>query len=82
MGHALWLLKSAEVAKIVNPKFGNKPGLLFSAAIYATEDSRKRSCVLLPTDTLATAIRRFESVWYKQAPIPGFCGKLATYTEG
>lgn len=81
LSRALWLLKSVDVATLINPKFGNKPEMRFSAAILGTSDECKRSCVLLPTDTLETAVQRFENVWYKQAPIAGYCGKLATYVE-
>ena len=81
LSRALWLLNSKEVAKLVNSKFGNNPEMRFSAAIYGTTDKDKRSCVLLPTDTIETAIQRFNDVWFKQPPIPGYCGKLATYVE-
>ena len=77
---ALWLLTSAEVAEMVNPKFGNKPELRFTAALFATT-GKGRSCVLLPSDTVEAAIQRFGDVWYKQAPIAGYGGKLATYLE-
>ena len=81
LNHVLWLLNSTKVAELVNPKFGNKPEMHFSAAIYATTDKDKRSCVILPTDTTKTAMQRFKNVWFKQAPISGYCGKLATHVE-
>ena len=79
--YALWLLSDTEIAAIVNPKFGNKPELRFSAAMFATTDKDKRSCILLPTDTVETAANRFENVWYKQAPIAVYTGKLAEHVE-
>ena len=77
--HVLWLLKSKEVATIVNPKFGNKPELRFSAAHYITNYTVfdvKRRCIVLPSDTLETALQRLNNVWYEQMPKPRLVGKF------
>ena len=77
--YMLWLLNSAEVASIVNPKFRNKLSLRFSAALCICEESRY--CVALPTDTVETLTQRLNNVWYKQAPIPGYTGDFACRVE-
>ena len=76
---ALWLLTDVTVRHIVNPKFGNQPSLKFSAALYGANDNDGRHCVLLPDDTIPTATKRFETVWYKQAPMSGYVGKLSCH---
>ena len=74
---ALWLLTSTAVRHIVNPKFGNKPHLIFTAAQFTSNDPDGRSCILLPEDTPKTALERFDRVWYQQAPISGYIHKIA-----
>ena len=73
----LWLLTDEDVRHRINPKFGNKPHLKFTAAQYTSDDPDGRSCIFLPTDTIDTALERFERVWYRQAPVSGYIDKLA-----
>ncbi|MBQ6414073.1 hypothetical protein IJI28_00405 [Candidatus Saccharibacteria bacterium] len=73
----LWLLTNEDIRHRINPKFGNKPHLKFTAAQYTSDDPDGRSCIFLPEDTLETALERFERVWYQQAPVSGYINKLA-----
>lgn len=80
--YVIWMLSSPEFRTLVNPKFGNNPELIFSAAQYAIDAHGGRSCVVLPTDTVETAIGRLNNVWYKQAPVPNLSGDFVSRVEG
>lgn len=71
---AIWVLNDPEVRKIMNKKARNNPNMKFTACFLFYEDidrTCKRGMTIFPDDTVESALRRYEEVWYSQPRFGG-----------